>query len=126
MGDGNDTGHRPGRGPGCNPGNDQTQLQFERLQSTLNRAYRNVPFHRNRQNQLAAKTGQDPSILDSPADLARLPFMTRRDLAEHYPYGLFAVPLRGPATPGRTCRSGGRWSPPPWPPPGWDPRTSSR
>lgn len=75
-------------------GNDRRQLQFERLQSTLNRAYRNVPFHRNRQDRLAAETGRDPSILDSPADLARLPFMTRRDLAEHYPYGLFAVPLR--------------------------------
>lgn len=86
MGDGND--------PGYDPGNDRSQLQFERLQSTLNRAYRNVPFHRNRQNRLAAETGRDPSILDSPADLARLPFMTRRDLAEHYPYGLFAVPLR--------------------------------
>ncbi len=86
MGDGNDSGH--------DRGHDRGQLQFERLQSTLNRAYRNVPFHRNRQDQLAAQTGRDPSILDSPADLARLPFMTRADLAEHYPYGLFAVPLR--------------------------------
>ena len=75
-------------------GNDRGQLQFERLQSTLNRAYRNVPFHRNRQDRLAAETGRDPSILDSPEDLARLPFMTRADLAENYPYGLFAVPLR--------------------------------
>jgi phenylacetate-CoA ligase len=75
-------------------GNDRGQLQFERLQSTLNRAYRNVPFHRNRQDRLAAETGRDPSILDSPEDLARLPFMTRKDLAENYPYGLFAVPLR--------------------------------
>ena len=86
MGDGNDPGH--------DPGNDRGQLQFERLQSTLNRAYRNVPFHRNRQDRLAAETGRDPSILDSLADLARLSFMTRQDLAEHYPYGLFAVPLR--------------------------------
>ncbi len=70
------------------------QLQLERLQSTLNRAYRNVPFHRNRQNLLAAQTGKDPAVLEKRDDISRFPFMDRKDLADHYPYGLFAVPLR--------------------------------
>jgi len=70
------------------------QLQLERVQSTLNRAYRNVPFHRNRQNEIARQTGKDPSMIENLEDIARLPFMKRSHLGEHYPYGLFAVPLR--------------------------------
>lgn len=66
------------------------QLQLERLQSTLNRAYRNVPFHRNRFKEL----GIDVSQIGSIDDVARLPFMERDHLSEHYPYDLFAVPLR--------------------------------
>ncbi len=66
------------------------QIQFERLQSTLNRAFRSVPFHQNRFYEY----GMDPLHVETPADLAKLPFMERKDLGEHYPYGLFAVPLR--------------------------------
>lgn len=73
---------------------EREQLQLERLQATLNRAYRNVPFHRNRQNEAAGRSGKDPSIIERVADIAVLPFMARTHLGEHYPYGLFAVPLR--------------------------------
>ena len=69
---------------------EKNQLKLERLQSTLNRAYKNVPFHRNRfqeQNLL-------PGDIVSLKDLERLPFMDRSHLGTHYPYGLFAVPLR--------------------------------
>ena len=66
------------------------QLVLERLQSTLNRAYRNVPFHQQR----LQKNGIDPSEIQSLDDVQRLPFTTRRHLSENYPYGLFAVPLR--------------------------------
>ena len=69
---------------------ERAQIQLERLQSTLNRAYRNVPFHHNR----FAEKGVDPSQIESIGDVAMLPFMERRHLGEHYPYGLFAVPLR--------------------------------
>ena len=69
---------------------ERKQLQLERLQSTLNRAFRNVPFHRNRLQE----KGLEPSCIGSIDDLARLPFMERKHLGEHYPYGLFAVPLR--------------------------------
>ncbi len=69
---------------------ERLQLQLERLQSTLNRAYRNVPFH---QHRLSSQK-EDAFAIENLDDLARLPFMERNDFAEHYPYGLFAVPLR--------------------------------
>jgi len=69
---------------------DRVQLVLERLQSTLNRAYRNVPFHRQRLQE----EGIDPSDIQTLEDLQRLPFTTRQHLSENYPYGLFAVPLR--------------------------------
>ncbi|WP_124327926.1 phenylacetate--CoA ligase family protein [Desulfonema ishimotonii] len=73
---------------------ERAQIQLERLQSTLNRAYRNVPFHRNRQNRISEKTGKDPSLLEDLSEISGLPFMARKHLGKHYPYGLFAVPLR--------------------------------
>lgn len=69
---------------------ERSQQVLERLQSTLNRAYRNVAFHQQR----LQKEGIDPSDIQSLDDLQRLPFTTRKHLSENYPYGLFAVPLR--------------------------------
>jgi phenylacetate-CoA ligase len=66
------------------------QLQLERLEATINRVYRNVPFYRKRFDEL----GFDPDSLRSMADLRRLPFTTKRDFRDNHPYGLFAVPLR--------------------------------
>lgn len=69
---------------------EKNQLQLERLQSTINRAYRNVPFHQRR----ILEAGVDPSGIRSLQDISQLPFMKRQHLSEHYPYELFAVPLR--------------------------------
>ena len=69
---------------------EKNQLQFERLQSTLNRANRHVIFHQKR----FAQAGVDPGRIQSLADVANLPFMERSHLSQHYPYDLFAVPLR--------------------------------
>ena len=66
------------------------QLQIERLQSSLNRAYKNVSFYR-RIFDLKKIAPEDISRFD---DLKHLPFTTRQDLQDNYPYGLFAVPLR--------------------------------
>src|SRR5512139_2385147 len=66
------------------------QLQLERLQSTLFRVYMNVPFYRRKFDEL----GIDPDAFRSLEDLRKLPFTTKNDLRESYPYGLFAVPLR--------------------------------
>ncbi|MDO9262603.1 MAG: phenylacetate--CoA ligase family protein, partial [Desulfosalsimonadaceae bacterium] len=69
---------------------EKIQLQLERLQSTLNRAYRNVPFHKKRFKDM----GIDISEVNRLTDLARLPFMERHHISDNYPYDLFAVPLR--------------------------------
>lgn len=69
---------------------EKKQRQLERLQSTLNRACKNVPFHQNR----LRRQGIDPLQIQRIEDLPLLPFMNRTDLGKHYPYGLFAVPLR--------------------------------
>ncbi len=66
------------------------QLRLERLESTLNRVYMNVPFYRRRFDEL----GIDIEDIRSLDDIRRLPFTTKDDLRDHYPYGMFAVPLR--------------------------------
>lgn len=66
------------------------QLQLEKLQSTLHRVYLNVPFYRKKFDELEI----DPDDFTSLKDLRKLPFTTKDDLRENYPYGLFAVPLR--------------------------------
>jgi phenylacetate-CoA ligase len=78
--------------PGCEAlsRDELEQLQIERLQSTLNRVYRNVAFYRT-----AFDTGcvNLEKIRDLRA-MQDLPFTTREDLLRSYPYDMFAVPLR--------------------------------
>ena len=69
---------------------EKNQLQLERLQSTINRAFRHVAFHQER----FTEAGVDPTKIQSIQDIALLPFMQREHLSQHYPYDLFAVPLR--------------------------------
>jgi phenylacetate-CoA ligase len=66
------------------------QLQLERLESTLNRVYMNVPFYKKKFDEL----NFNPDELRSLDDLRKLPLTTKSDLRDNYPYGLFAVPLR--------------------------------
>ena len=72
------------------PREDLEQLQLERLQSTLNRVYKNVKFYRNRFDAL----GIEPADIRSLEDLEKIPFTTKDDLRDNYPYGMFALPLR--------------------------------
>jgi len=74
----------------CMPRDEIGQLQLERLQATLNRAYKNVTCYRAKFNEL----GIVPEDITSLSDLAKLPFTTKEDLRLNYPYGMFAVPLR--------------------------------
>ncbi|MGQ9524839.1 MAG: phenylacetate--CoA ligase family protein [Armatimonadota bacterium] len=69
---------------------DLQQLQLERLQATVNRAYRNVRFYRRRFREL----GVEPEDIQSLDDIRRLPFTTREDLKAAYPYEMLSVPLR--------------------------------
>ena len=66
------------------------QLQLERLQATLNRAYKNVTCYKTKFNAL----GIVPEDVNSLSDLSKLPFTSKEDLRLNYPYGMFAVPLR--------------------------------
>ncbi|MCX7891558.1 MAG: phenylacetate--CoA ligase [Burkholderiales bacterium] len=63
-------------------------LQMRRLRATLRNACENVPLHRRRLRAL----GVEPGDVRSPADVAALPFTTKSDLRDHYPFGLFARP----------------------------------
>ncbi len=72
------------------PREELAELQLERLQVTLNRAYAKVDFYRQRFEEL----GLLPEDIGSMEDFERLPCTNAADLAEHYPYGLFSVPLK--------------------------------
>ena len=63
-------------------------LQLERLRGSLRHAYENVEHYRRRFDE----AGVHPSDLRELADLAKFPMMSKTDLREHYPFGLFAVP----------------------------------
>ncbi|MFZ5597064.1 MAG: phenylacetate--CoA ligase family protein [Bacillota bacterium] len=65
------------------------ELQFERLKATLNRVYDNVPFYRKTMD----KHGVAPSDIKSLDDVKKLPFTTKQDLRDNYPFGMFAVPM---------------------------------
>lgn len=63
-------------------------LQLERLQQTLKRCM-NSPFYKKRFDELHLK----PSDIRSLDDLRKIPFTTKQDLRDNYPFGLAAVPL---------------------------------
>ncbi|WP_374261702.1 phenylacetate--CoA ligase PaaK [Zoogloea sp.] len=63
-------------------------LQLERLKWSVRHTYDNVEPYRKR----CQEKGVHPDDLKQLSDLARFPFMTKTDLRDHYPFGLFAVP----------------------------------
>lgn len=72
------------------PREDIRQLQIERLQSTLNRVYKNVPYYK----VLFDDRRIIPEEINSFEHLQQIPFTTKATLRDNYPYGMFAVPLR--------------------------------
>jgi phenylacetate-CoA ligase len=62
--------------------------QGKRLMSMVERVYYNVPFYRNKMQEM----GIHPGDIKSVDDLKLLPFTTKHDLRDNYPFGLFAVP----------------------------------
>jgi len=64
-------------------------LQLKRLRDLVDRVYSTVPFYR----QKLSGVGYKPGDLRTLEDLSRLPFTTKEDLRENYPFGLFAVPM---------------------------------
>lgn len=65
------------------------ELQLERLKRTVERVYENVPFYRKKFDEIGVK----PHHIKNLKDIRLLPFTTKDDLRENYPYGLFTVPL---------------------------------
>ena len=63
--------------------------QDERLVDTVRHVYANVPYYK----RLMDEKGVTPGDIKSRDDLYKLPFLTKNDLREAYPYGLLAVPL---------------------------------
>ncbi len=66
-----------------------TKIQNERLKNTVQRVYDNVPYYKN----LMVEKGISPADINTIDDLKKLPFLTKDDLREAYPYGLMATPL---------------------------------
>ena len=64
-------------------------LQLERLQHTVRHAYENVPLYTRKLDD----AGVRPADIRSLEDVRRLPFTTKADLRESYPFGMFAVPM---------------------------------
>lgn len=68
---------------------EKRMIQSERLVETVHRVYEKVPFYHKKMKAL----GLEPGDIKGIDDLDKLPFTTKQDLREHYPYGLFAVPM---------------------------------
>ena len=86
------------------PREELAQLQLERLQASLFRAYRNVAFYRKRFDELGLALEEISAL----GELHRLPFTTREDLRRGYPYDMLAVPLREVVRLHTSSRTAGR------------------
>ena len=66
------------------------QLQSERLCKLVEHAYTNVAFYRNKMDDAGVK----PADIKTIEDIVKLPFTSKQDLRDNYPFGLFAVPMK--------------------------------
>ena len=74
----------------CMSENDKEALQLERLQMAVKRAYESVPYYKRRFDELGIK----PEDIKTLKDIEKLPFTTKDDLRDAYPFGMFAVPRK--------------------------------
>ncbi len=73
----------------CMPREELEKLQLDRLKKTVERVYYNVPFYR----QKFQEVGLVPEDIHSLDDLKKLPFTTKQELRDNYPFGMIAVPM---------------------------------
>jgi phenylacetate-CoA ligase len=73
----------------CAPRPELEALQSYRLSKKIRDVYENVKPYNNKMD----KAGVKPEDIKTVADLAKLPFTTKQDLRDNYPYGMFARPL---------------------------------
>lgn len=64
-------------------------IKLRRLQATIERVWATVPFYRKNFEKANLKPGDIKSL----KDLQRIPFTTKQDLRDNYPFGMFAVPM---------------------------------
>lgn len=72
----------------CMSAQDREEIQLKRLQDVIKRAYENVPYYQGR----LMEEGVTPEDIETLEDIEKLPFTTKSDLREAYPFGMFAVP----------------------------------
>ncbi len=65
------------------------KIQNEKIRKQVKHVYEHVPYYRN----LMDEKGVKPEDIQSVDDIKKLPFLSKADLRESYPYGLLAVPL---------------------------------
>jgi phenylacetate-CoA ligase len=73
----------------CMPVKERKRLQLERLKDVIGRAYARVPYYRRRFDEMKIK----PADIRFLEDIQKLPFTTKTDLREGYPFGMFSAPL---------------------------------
>ncbi len=74
----------------CMTRNSMKELQLERLKNIVRVAYENVPMYKKKFDEI----GLRPEHIQTLKDIEKIPFTTKNDLRDNYPYGLFAVPLK--------------------------------
>jgi len=72
------------------PRRELERLQLERLRWTVDYCYKNVPHYRGK----LERAGVYSEKIKTLSDIRHIPFTTKDDLRDTYPYGLFAVPLK--------------------------------
>jgi phenylacetate-CoA ligase len=73
----------------CMDRSELRRIQSERLRETVERVYFNVPYYRNKFQE----KGLGPDSIRDIEDISKLPFTTKGDLRDTYPFGMFAVPM---------------------------------
>ncbi len=74
----------------CAPAEEIRKIQDEKLREQVKHVWDNVPYYRKKMEE----KGVAPDDIQSVDDLHKLPFLSKKDLRDAYPYGLLGVPLK--------------------------------
>ena len=73
----------------CRSREEYREIQLERLKWTVKRAYERVPFYKKRFDEIGLK----PEHIQTLRDIEKIPYTTKADLRDNYPFSLFAEPM---------------------------------
>jgi phenylacetate-CoA ligase len=73
----------------CMPREQLEKIQLERLKNIVERVYHEVPFYRSKLQEI----GLEPTEIKTLEDLSKIPFTTKQDLRDNYPFGMFAASM---------------------------------